>query len=87
MSQSLLIGLALAVGAPLKDAPAKDPPSIIGEWVGEKAVAGGKERPVPEGGITFTFTADEAGMGSGNRFVHVSSGPTFPYVEQILPLQ
>jgi len=39
------------------------------------------------GHATFTFTADEAGMGSGNRFVHVSSGPTFPYVEQILPLQ
>jgi len=45
--------MALAVGAPAKDAPA-----IVGEWAGEKAVAGGKERPVPKGGISFTFTAD-----------------------------
>lgn len=38
------------------------------------------------GHATFTFDAAAAAMGSGNRFVHVSSGPTFPYVEQILPL-
>lgn len=58
MFPSLLIGIALTVGAPSKDPPAKDAASIVGEWVGEKAVAGGKDRPVPEGGITFTFTAD-----------------------------
>jgi uncharacterized protein (TIGR03067 family) len=58
MCSSLLIGLALAVGAPAKDSPAKDGPGIVGEWVGEKAVAGGKELPVPKGGIAFTFTAD-----------------------------
>jgi uncharacterized protein (TIGR03067 family) len=58
MYSSLLVGLALAVGAPGKDPTGKDPPSIVGEWVGEKAVAGGKEQPVPAGGITFTFTAD-----------------------------
>src|SRR5262245_51832056 len=58
MSPSLLIGLALAVGAPGKDAPDKDAPSIVGEWAGEKAIAAGKEQPVPKGGITFTFTAD-----------------------------
>jgi uncharacterized protein (TIGR03067 family) len=58
MGPSLLISLALAVGAPGKDPAGKDPPSIVGEWVGEKAVAGGKEKPVPEGGITFTFAAD-----------------------------
>jgi len=58
MYSSLLVGLTLAVGAPGKESPAKDPPSIVGEWVGEKAVAGGKEQPVPAGGITFTFTAD-----------------------------
>ena len=39
------------------------------------------------GNAAFTFDAAAATMGSGNRFVHVSSGPTFPYVEQILPLQ
>lgn len=56
MYSSLLVGLALAAGAPGKDT--KEPPSIVGEWVGEKAVAGGKEQPVPDGGITFIFTAD-----------------------------
>jgi Zn-dependent M28 family amino/carboxypeptidase len=39
------------------------------------------------GHATITFDAAAASMGAGNRFVHVSSGPTFPYVEQILPLQ
>jgi len=58
MYPSLLVSLALAVGAPGKDPAPKDGPSIVGEWVGEKAVAGGKEQPVPDGGITFIFTAD-----------------------------
>ena len=59
MYSSLLLGLALSVGAPAaKEAPKKEVPSIVGEWIGEKAVAGGKENPVPEGGISFTFTAD-----------------------------
>lgn len=50
--------LALTVAAPgKKDADAKEA-SIVGAWAGEKAVAGGQEKPVPEGGITFTFTAD-----------------------------
>ena len=63
MFASLLVGLAVTVGAqekkdpPPKDAPAKDNP-IVGEWTGEKAVGGGKEQPVPPGGITFTFAAD-----------------------------
>ena len=38
------------------------------------------------GHATFTFDAAAATMGAGNRYLHVSSGPTFPYVEQILPL-
>jgi len=59
MYSTLLIGLALSVGAPAaKEAPKKETPSIVGEWLGEKAVGGGKEKPVPEGGITFVFTAD-----------------------------
>jgi len=54
---SVLI-LALVVAAPAKkDSDAKEA-SIVGEWAGEKAVAGGQEKPVPEGGITFTFAAD-----------------------------
>jgi hypothetical protein len=38
------------------------------------------------GHVTLTFPAAAVAMGAGNRFVHVTSGPTFPYVEQILPL-
>ena len=34
----------------------------------------------------FTFDACAASMGTSNRYLHVSSGPTFPYVEQVLPL-
>ena len=58
MYSTLLIGLAISVGAPgAKDAPKKEA-TIVGEWVGEKATRGGQDRPVPEGGILFTFTAD-----------------------------
>ncbi|HJZ91377.1 MAG TPA: TIGR03067 domain-containing protein [Gemmataceae bacterium] len=57
MYSSLLLGLAVAVGAPGKDAP-KEKASIVGTWNGEKAVAGGKDLPVPEGGVSFTFTED-----------------------------
>jgi Zn-dependent M28 family amino/carboxypeptidase len=48
------------------------------------------------GHATVTFDAAAAAMGAGNRFVHISAGPTvpqvsallaFPYVEQILPAQ
>jgi Zn-dependent M28 family amino/carboxypeptidase len=38
------------------------------------------------GHASISFTAAAASMGAGNRFVHVSAGPTFPYVEQILAL-
>jgi len=59
MYSSLMLGLAITLGAPAtKDSPKKDPPTIVGEWVGEKAITGGKEKPVPEGGIDFTFTDD-----------------------------
>jgi uncharacterized protein (TIGR03067 family) len=59
MYSSLMLGLALAVAAPAPKAEAKkEPASPVGTWVGVKAVAGGKEKPVPEGGIEFTLTAD-----------------------------
>jgi uncharacterized protein (TIGR03067 family) len=58
MYASMLTGLALLVAAPgPKDAPKKEP-TIVGEWVGEKAVAGGMDLPIPQGGIIFNFTAD-----------------------------
>jgi uncharacterized protein (TIGR03067 family) len=50
--------LALAVGAPgPKEAPPKDPPSLVGEWALTSRVVGGKpEAPSP--GSSVTFTAD-----------------------------
>lgn len=58
MYASLLVGLAVTISAPApKDAPKKES-SIVGEWNGVKAVAAGKELPVPEGGVTFTFAED-----------------------------
>ena len=59
MNAAALLGVVLAVGAPGdKDAPKKDAPSVVGEWDGEKAVRGGMERPIPDGGVKVTFTAD-----------------------------
>jgi uncharacterized protein (TIGR03067 family) len=59
MVPSLLIVSALALGAPAaKDPPKKDPATIVGEWVGEKALAGGKDLPAPAGGVVFEFTKD-----------------------------
>ena len=55
----VLLALAVSLSAPAaKDAPKKDPPSIVGEWVGEKAEASGMPLPVPAGGVTMEFLAD-----------------------------
>jgi uncharacterized protein (TIGR03067 family) len=55
----VLLALAVTLSAPAaKEAPKKDPPSIVGEWVGEKAEAGGMALPVPPGGMTMEFLAD-----------------------------
>jgi len=56
---SLLVGLALSVGAPaIKEKEPAKPASIVGEWTGEKATMGGMDLPVPAGGIAMTFTED-----------------------------
>ena len=53
----ILLALAVAVAAPLGKDAKKDPPSIVGEWLAESAVEGGKpDNPPP--GTTWTFTAD-----------------------------
>jgi uncharacterized protein (TIGR03067 family) len=60
MYPSLLVGLAVALAAPApKEAPKKEA-SIVGEWVGEKLVIGGKEMPPAKGvkGLRFTFAED-----------------------------
>jgi uncharacterized protein (TIGR03067 family) len=58
VTSTLLVGLALIAGAPAKkDAPAKEPPTLVGDWAGESGIHGGKpENPPP--GTTLTFTAD-----------------------------
>jgi Zn-dependent M28 family amino/carboxypeptidase len=38
------------------------------------------------GNVTLTFPASAVEQGSGNRFVHVTAGPTYPFVEQIIPI-
>src|SRR5688500_11982339 len=56
---TVLAGLALAVAAPApKDAPKKEVPSVVGTWAAESVVMGGQAGPIPDGGITFTITAD-----------------------------
>jgi aminopeptidase YwaD len=35
----------------------------------------------------FRFSAAAAAMGSGRRFVHVTAGPNFPYVEQLMVVE
>jgi hypothetical protein len=38
------------------------------------------------GTARFTFPSGITTMGSGSRFLHVSAGPTYPLVEQIIAL-
>jgi uncharacterized protein (TIGR03067 family) len=58
MYSVLMLGAALAVGAPIpKDPPKKDPPSLIGEWLADSAIQGGKPDPPPPG-ATITFTKE-----------------------------
>lgn len=60
MYTSILVGLAVTLAAPAPKEPPKKESSIVGEWVGEKLVIGGKEMPLAKGlkGVRFTFTED-----------------------------
>jgi uncharacterized protein (TIGR03067 family) len=60
MYSSLLVGVAVSLAAPAPKEPPKKESSIVGEWVGEKLVIGGKEMPPAKGvkGLRFTFTED-----------------------------
>src|SRR3954451_11854113 len=69
MTATLLVGLALVVGAPAKKDPApKEAPTLMGEWLAESATTGGKpDNPPP--GTTITFLADgklKMNEGGGN---------------------
>jgi uncharacterized protein (TIGR03067 family) len=54
---SIVIGLAVVVGAPAKDAPKTEAPYLVGEWTPTQAVRGGRPDN-PPAGTTITFTAD-----------------------------
>ena len=59
MHASVLIGLALALGAPAsKEPPKKEPASPIGEWVAATVMVGGKGEAFPERDFAYTLTAD-----------------------------
>jgi uncharacterized protein (TIGR03067 family) len=58
MNPTLVLGLALAVAAPAKKDDPKKPAAIAGDWVVERSVSGGRERPLPDGGLVLTFTPD-----------------------------
>jgi len=50
----LVAGLALLVAAPAtKDPPKKDPPSLVGVWIGETGIKGGKPSPPEEASMDF----------------------------------
>jgi uncharacterized protein (TIGR03067 family) len=51
------LALTLAVAAPLPKAPAKEAPSLVGQWVVESSDAGEKVKPFAAGD-RFTFTGD-----------------------------
>lgn len=58
MNTSLVLVLALVAGAPnKKDPPAKEPPSLVGEWAAVSGTRGGKPDN-PEPGTSITFTAE-----------------------------
>jgi len=58
MSTSLLVGLALVVAAPgPKEAPKKDPPTLVGLWVMESATIGGMVDKMSAGNM-MELTAD-----------------------------
>jgi uncharacterized protein (TIGR03067 family) len=51
----LVAGVALLVAAPgAKDPPKKDPPSLIGVWIGETGIKGGKPSPPEDASMEFT---------------------------------
>ncbi|HJZ87150.1 MAG TPA: M28 family metallopeptidase [Polyangia bacterium] len=71
-----------AVGAPQADAPALA--ALLVDDFFEVATA--SARTDGSGRVTFQLPAAAAEMGAGRRFVHVTAGPTFPLVEQIVPV-
>ena len=57
MTNALLVGLALFVGAPAPKDAKKDSPTVVGDWVAESIVENGDADPMP-GKLTVSMTAD-----------------------------
>ncbi|HEX3152579.1 MAG TPA: TIGR03067 domain-containing protein [Gemmataceae bacterium] len=57
MTTSLLVGLALIVGAPAPKDAKKDAPTVVGDWVSDSIIDRGDADPNP-GKLTLTMTAD-----------------------------
>lgn len=64
MTPSLLLGLAIAVGAPAKKDAPKEPPKLEGDWIVE-SIEGPKEGP--PGQITMRFTEGKILIMEGKR--------------------
>jgi uncharacterized protein (TIGR03067 family) len=51
----MLLGLALTLSAPAtKDPPKKDLPSLVGSWIGETGIKGGKPSPPEDASMEFS---------------------------------
>jgi uncharacterized protein (TIGR03067 family) len=51
----LIAGLAIIVAAPgAKDPPKKEPPSLVGVWIGESGIKGGMPSPPEDASMEFT---------------------------------
>lgn len=64
MTPSLLLGLAIVVGAPAKKDAPKEPPKLEGDWIVE-SIEGPKDNP--PGQITMRFTEGKILIMEGKR--------------------
>ena len=59
MQATLLVGVALTLGAPaLKDPPTRDAPGLVGEWEVESTLVAGRPRAQAGQPLRYRFTAD-----------------------------
>jgi uncharacterized protein (TIGR03067 family) len=58
MNATLMLGIALLVGAPIKEADKKEELSVVGDWVAESATMAGMEEPKRDKTMLFTFTKE-----------------------------
>jgi uncharacterized protein (TIGR03067 family) len=86
MQASLLIGLALAVGAPGPKDAKTDPPKIEGNWVAESYVLGGKDDGRDKG-VVFTFADGKIKRGSQEEVAYAVNPKTDPPQIELTPVK